>query len=186
MTRRPAAERLFTPAFIALGVADLCYFTGFGIAIFALPLYVTGPVGGGEAAGRAGLRRVRTVGVRAAAIRRATVRPPRPPALPRRRSSPRRHKPRVARPHREHRRDRRAPPPRRRGRGRVLRRRFRSPRRRCAALRVWARRCRTTHWGSTSASHSGRRSARSSCARPDSGSPGPAPRHWPSSRPACA
>jgi hypothetical protein len=49
MTRRRAAERLFTPAFIALGVADLCYFTGFGIVIFALPLYVTGPVGGGEA-----------------------------------------------------------------------------------------------------------------------------------------
>jgi predicted MFS family arabinose efflux permease len=35
--------------FIALGLADLCYFTGFGIAIFALPLYVTGPVGGGDA-----------------------------------------------------------------------------------------------------------------------------------------
>jgi MFS family permease len=34
---------------VALGLADLCYFTGFGIAIFALPLYVTGPVGGGEA-----------------------------------------------------------------------------------------------------------------------------------------
>ena len=49
MTHRPAPERLFTPAFIALGVADLCYFTGFGIAIFALPLYVTGPVGGDEA-----------------------------------------------------------------------------------------------------------------------------------------
>ena len=49
ITRRPAAERLFTPVFIALGVAELCYFTGFGIAIFALPLYVTGPVGGGEA-----------------------------------------------------------------------------------------------------------------------------------------
>jgi predicted MFS family arabinose efflux permease len=49
ITRRPAPERLFTPVFIALGVADLCYFTGFGIVIFALPLYVTGPVGGGEA-----------------------------------------------------------------------------------------------------------------------------------------
>lgn len=44
----PTAEWLFTPVFIALGVADLCYFTGFGIAIFALPL-VTGPVGGGAA-----------------------------------------------------------------------------------------------------------------------------------------
>lgn len=49
ITRRSAPERLFTPVFIALGVADLCYFTGFGIAIFALPLFVTGPVGGGEA-----------------------------------------------------------------------------------------------------------------------------------------
>ena len=49
ISRRPAPERLFTPAFIALGIADLCYFTGFGVAIFALPLYVTGPVGGGEA-----------------------------------------------------------------------------------------------------------------------------------------
>src|SRR4051794_4248154 len=49
ITRRTASERLFTPVFIALWVADLCYFTGFGIVIFALPLYVTGPVGGGEA-----------------------------------------------------------------------------------------------------------------------------------------
>jgi predicted MFS family arabinose efflux permease len=47
--RRPASERLLTSAFVALGVADLCYFAGFGIAIFTLPLYVTGPVGGGEA-----------------------------------------------------------------------------------------------------------------------------------------
>jgi predicted MFS family arabinose efflux permease len=50
MTRRPAADRLFTPAFIALGVAELCYFTAAGVAIFALPLYVTGPIGGDEAA----------------------------------------------------------------------------------------------------------------------------------------
>jgi predicted MFS family arabinose efflux permease len=35
--------------FIALGVADLCYFTAFGITMFVLPLYVTGPVGGGDA-----------------------------------------------------------------------------------------------------------------------------------------
>lgn len=50
MTRPPATERLFTPSFIALGVAELCYFTAGGVAIFALPLYVTGPVGGDEAA----------------------------------------------------------------------------------------------------------------------------------------
>ena len=50
MTRRPAAERLFTPPFIALGVAELCYVTAVGVAIFALPLYVTGPIGGDEAA----------------------------------------------------------------------------------------------------------------------------------------
>ena len=50
MTRRPATERLFSPAFIALGVAELCYFTAAGVAIFALPLYVTGPIGGDDAA----------------------------------------------------------------------------------------------------------------------------------------
>jgi len=50
MTRRPPAGRLFTPAFIALGVAELCYFTAGGVAIFALPIYVTGPVGGDDAA----------------------------------------------------------------------------------------------------------------------------------------
>lgn len=49
MTRRPTTERLFTPAFIALGIADLCYFTAVGVAIFALPLYVIGPVGGNAA-----------------------------------------------------------------------------------------------------------------------------------------
>lgn len=49
MTRRPATERLFTAAFVMLGVAELCYFTAAGVAIFALPLYVTGPVGGDEA-----------------------------------------------------------------------------------------------------------------------------------------
>ncbi|KRE23480.1 MFS transporter [Agromyces sp. Soil535] len=50
MTRRPPAGRLFTPAFIALGLAELCYFTAVGVAIFALPIYVTGPLGGDDAA----------------------------------------------------------------------------------------------------------------------------------------
>ena len=50
MTRRRAEERLFTPAFIALGASELCYFTAAGVAIFALPMHVTGPVGGDEAA----------------------------------------------------------------------------------------------------------------------------------------
>lgn len=45
----PPAERLFTARFVALGIADLGYFTAFGVAIFALPLYVTGPVGGDDA-----------------------------------------------------------------------------------------------------------------------------------------
>jgi predicted MFS family arabinose efflux permease len=48
MARRSPTERLFTPQFIALGVADLAYFTAVGVAIFALPLYVTGPIGGDE------------------------------------------------------------------------------------------------------------------------------------------
>ena len=45
-TRAP----LITTAFVALAVADLAYFTADGIAIFALPLYVVGPIGGNEAA----------------------------------------------------------------------------------------------------------------------------------------
>jgi predicted MFS family arabinose efflux permease len=39
------SERLVTPAFIRLAVADLAYFTSTGVAIYALPLWVTGPVG---------------------------------------------------------------------------------------------------------------------------------------------
>lgn len=46
--RRPD-QRLFTPAFILLGIADLVYFTAVGVTIYALPLYVTGPVGSDEA-----------------------------------------------------------------------------------------------------------------------------------------
>ncbi|HET6673350.1 MAG TPA: MFS transporter [Agromyces sp.] len=41
---------LFTRTLVALSVADLAYFTAAGISIFALPLYVTGPVGHDEAA----------------------------------------------------------------------------------------------------------------------------------------
>lgn len=44
-----ATERLFTPAFIGLGVADLAYFTAIGMSILVLPLYVTGPVGSSTA-----------------------------------------------------------------------------------------------------------------------------------------
>lgn len=43
-------EPLFTRAFIALGVAELAYFTAVGVSIYALPLFVTGPVGGTESA----------------------------------------------------------------------------------------------------------------------------------------
>lgn len=43
------APRLLTRAFLLLGVADLAYFTAIGIAILALPLYVTGPIGSDEA-----------------------------------------------------------------------------------------------------------------------------------------
>lgn len=46
---RQAGERVFTPAFILLGMADLIYFTAVGITIHSLPLYVTGPVGSDEA-----------------------------------------------------------------------------------------------------------------------------------------
>lgn len=49
MMRRPPVEPLFTRAFVALGLAELCYFTAAGVAIFGLPLYVTGPIGGNDA-----------------------------------------------------------------------------------------------------------------------------------------
>jgi predicted MFS family arabinose efflux permease len=51
-TDRPAPgtrDRLLTPAFIRLAVADLAYFTATGVAIYTLPLWVTGPVGSDKA-----------------------------------------------------------------------------------------------------------------------------------------
>lgn len=42
-------DRLLTPAFIRLAVADLAYFTATGVAIYTLPLWVTGPVGSDKA-----------------------------------------------------------------------------------------------------------------------------------------
>ena len=48
--RRDAPEeRLLTRPFVLLGVADLAYFTSVGVAIYALPLYTTGPIGSDEA-----------------------------------------------------------------------------------------------------------------------------------------
>ena len=46
---RDAEERLITRPFIMLGLADLAYFTAAGVAIYSLPLYVTGPVGSDKA-----------------------------------------------------------------------------------------------------------------------------------------
>lgn len=42
------AAPLFTKAFIALSVSELGYFTAIGMALFVLPLFVTGPLGGDE------------------------------------------------------------------------------------------------------------------------------------------
>jgi predicted MFS family arabinose efflux permease len=42
-------DRLLTPAFVRLTAADLAYFTAAGVAIYSLPLYVTGPVGSDSA-----------------------------------------------------------------------------------------------------------------------------------------
>jgi predicted MFS family arabinose efflux permease len=52
-TATAARDRLLTSAFIRLAVADLAYFTAAGVAIYTLPLYVTGPVGSDK--GGAGL-----------------------------------------------------------------------------------------------------------------------------------
>jgi predicted MFS family arabinose efflux permease len=49
-TASATQQPLFTRAFVLLGVAELAYFTGVGVAIYALPLYVTGPLGSGPAA----------------------------------------------------------------------------------------------------------------------------------------
>jgi predicted MFS family arabinose efflux permease len=44
------SDRLFTTGFVLLTAADLGYFTAIGVAVYALPLYVTGPLGSDEAA----------------------------------------------------------------------------------------------------------------------------------------
>jgi predicted MFS family arabinose efflux permease len=41
--------RLWTRPFAMLTLAELAYFTALGVAVFALPLYVTGPLGGDKA-----------------------------------------------------------------------------------------------------------------------------------------
>lgn len=43
-----APVRLLTPAFVALTLSDLAYFTAAGVLLAATPLFVTGPLGGGE------------------------------------------------------------------------------------------------------------------------------------------
>ena len=40
-----AGERLLTAAFIRLTLADVAYFTATGVAIYTMPLWVTGPIG---------------------------------------------------------------------------------------------------------------------------------------------
>ena len=42
-------EHLFTADFVRLGLADLAYFTSAGVAVYALPLYVTSRLGGDSA-----------------------------------------------------------------------------------------------------------------------------------------
>lgn len=44
-----AKDVLFTRAFAMLAAADLAYFTAAGVAVYALPLYVTGPLRSGRA-----------------------------------------------------------------------------------------------------------------------------------------
>jgi predicted MFS family arabinose efflux permease len=47
--RTPVGPRLLTRPFATLALADLAYFTAVGVAVLALPLYVTGPLGGDKA-----------------------------------------------------------------------------------------------------------------------------------------
>jgi predicted MFS family arabinose efflux permease len=50
--RRPASTRpaLLTPAFVAVTLASLAYFTGDGVLVPAVPRYVQGPLGAGDVA----------------------------------------------------------------------------------------------------------------------------------------
>jgi MFS family permease len=45
---QPAPVRLLTPAFVALTLSDLAYFTAVGVLLATTPLFVTGPLGGAE------------------------------------------------------------------------------------------------------------------------------------------
>jgi hypothetical protein len=45
----PSSVRLMTPAFVALTISDLAYFTATGVLIAVTPLFATGPLGAGEA-----------------------------------------------------------------------------------------------------------------------------------------
>ena len=49
MTEEPSV-RLLTPAFVALALSELAYFAATGVLIAVTPLFVTGPLGSGEAA----------------------------------------------------------------------------------------------------------------------------------------
>jgi predicted MFS family arabinose efflux permease len=75
-----ARERLVTPAFIRLTLADVAYFTSTGVAIYTLPLWVTGPVGSDKSgAGLAlGAFAVSALIMRPVAGRLADTRGPRP------------------------------------------------------------------------------------------------------------
>src|ERR671915_724965 len=52
LRRRPlrGRPRLVTPTFVLVGLASLAYFTADGVLIPAVPLYVEGPLGGGDVA----------------------------------------------------------------------------------------------------------------------------------------
>jgi predicted MFS family arabinose efflux permease len=45
----PSPDRLFTPAFVALTLSELAYFTSAGLVIGVTPFFVTGPLGSDEA-----------------------------------------------------------------------------------------------------------------------------------------
>jgi len=50
VTPKGLDDTLFSRAFVLLALADLAYFTAAGVAIYTLPLYVTGPLGSNKAA----------------------------------------------------------------------------------------------------------------------------------------
>ena len=88
-------QRLFTPAFIALSLAELAYFTTAGLLIPITTLFAAGPLGANAVGVGLAVGSVQRQHGRAPAFRRSRGRSTRPPPVPDRRRPPVRHRRRA-------------------------------------------------------------------------------------------